>query len=149
MLFFPLAIQTDVCSFQINYKTWRKEFCSVLLPCKKVPAADFYCVYFYCSGTRGKEDGEQLGFVGDNGLFLQHICSPLAFPLTSQWAISFACPHVFFIGSREKINAFFLMSVSIFLLPTFTTLEWELYHNSLKCLQTDWISCNICGWCLL
>lgn len=48
---------------------------------KKVPAADLYCVYFYCSGARGKEDGEQPGFVGE--LFHQQICSPLTFPLTS------------------------------------------------------------------
>lgn len=92
----------------MNYKIWKEEFCLVLLPNKKVPAADVYCVYFYCSGTRGKEDSEQLGFVGDSVLFHQHICSPLTFLLTSQRAISFASPHVVFsIGSREKKKCYF------------------------------------------
>lgn len=151
MLFFPLAIWTDVCSLQINYKIWREEFCSVLLPCKKVSAVDFYCVNFYCSGTREKEDSEQLGFVGDSGLFNRHICSPLTFPLTSQWAISFASPHaVFFFRYQGKKEMFFFSWVSPFSYSSCsTTLEWELDHNSLKYLQTEWISCNILGWCFL
>lgn len=120
MLFFPLAIWTDVCSLQTNYKIWREEFCLVLLPCKKVPAAVFYCVYFYCSGTREKAYSGQLGLVGDNGLFHQHIyfCLPVNLPVSYQHCLPSCC-----FKYREQGNKMlFFLWVFIFLLPVFTLL---------------------------
>lgn len=103
----------------------------------------------------------------------------LTFPLTPQWASSFIfppivfvcflgvfaavcgfvllgfyfgrfCLYVFSTGSRGKKPMLSFLLVSPFsYYSCFANLEWKLDHSSLKHLQTDWIPCNILGWCLL
>jgi len=53
----------------------------------------FYCVYFYCSGTRRKEDCEQLGFAEDSSFSISTfaLLSPLHPPVGYQVCFPSCC----------------------------------------------------------